>query len=223
LKETGILFTGLMMNAIRKNTKSETRRVRGLAEINANPDDWELDHFDEDFGWCFWQKSESNPEKGEKSGVSIKCPYGVKDDRLWCRENFKKVAEFEYSYQADYDSDQIKARKPWKPSIHMPRVACRENLVVLETYPQRIHSMTEGQAMNEGIMSLSHDWVMSNMPDYAAEYRECMRLREQGIVRKPPLGPLPTVRFKMLWEEINGKDSYDSNPWVWVVRFRRFA
>jgi hypothetical protein len=31
----------------------------------------------------------------------------------------------------------------------------------------------------------------------------------------------PEFSFMTLWKSINGPDSWDSNPWVWVVQFRR--
>lgn len=29
------------------------------------------------------------------------------------------------------------------------------------------------------------------------------------------------LMFKHLWEPIDGPDSWDANPWVWVVKFKR--
>jgi len=31
----------------------------------------------------------------------------------------------------------------------------------------------------------------------------------------------PVGEYQRLWERINGKDSWDANPWVWVVTFKQ--
>jgi hypothetical protein len=33
----------------------------------------------------------------------------------------------------------------------------------------------------------------------------------------------PLIAFESLWESINGRESWDSNPYVWVIEFKQIV
>jgi hypothetical protein len=33
----------------------------------------------------------------------------------------------------------------------------------------------------------------------------------------------PVGEYRELWNQINGKDSWESNPWIWAISFRRLG
>lgn len=126
----------------------------------------------------------------------------------------------------------------WRPSIHMPRWASRISLEVTEIRVQRIQDITEEDARAEGLPRNWTDGEPGWNPDehgyltpagcYADESGddspECWvwwkGRREVGVVY--------TAReaFQLWWGYINGEragGSWEANPWVWVVAFKRVA
>ena len=121
-------------------------------------------------------------------------PYGKPGDRLWVRETWHDASSSLHSC-ALYRADGIDLHwDKWTPSIHMPRWASRITLEITSVRVERLQDISEADAQAEGITS--------------AECLEC-----DGFVNA----------FSKLWEQINGPGSWDANPWVWAIEFRRLV
>lgn len=124
------------------------------------------------------------------------CPYGKPGDHLWVRETFHTVDGHSAFYRADYEHNPKGDKEHgivWTPSIHMPRWASRISLKIIGVRVERLQDISEKDAWAEGCEGFDDD-VSGGKSGYC-EYAE-------------------------LWEEINGKGSWDANPWVWVIKFK---
>ena len=142
------------------------------------------------------------------------CPYGAPGDRLWVREAFMhEPADYCWEasvsipcrpavtvYRADHDEKESRGAG-WKPSIHMPRAMSRIDLEVIGTRVERLQSISEADAMAEGIVETFGGYGLPDGSHYHAAD--------------------PRISYWSLWDAINGACSVEANPWVWVVEFRR--
>jgi len=175
----------------------------------------------------------------------LRCPYGGPGDRLWVREtwahyqcvdhvrrpdgrSFSEVSDGLAGYKADgfdgiedfrshvklmsgsaCEAVEINGDR-WRPSIHMPRWASRITLEITGIRVERLHEISFEDAKAEGV-----------------ERRVvCDGWREYGLppdVEAAGTHPLQSAResYTSLWQSINGPGSWNANPWVWVVEFRR--
>ncbi len=135
------------------------------------------------------------------------CPYGQKNDELWVREKFapKELSEEPPGQYYHYYEDDPFVEIKWKPSIFMPRIASRITLQVERVELQRLQDISEEDAIREGILSSD----MSNTTWYY-DYQN-----------KDFSTTFPVISYRSLWEEINGKMSWDENPWVYVLEFKQ--
>lgn len=194
MKERPILFSGAMVRAIRDGRKTQTRRpVKG----------WALEWLQPGY---FTPEYVADPENHA-------CPYGQPGDRLWVREAFmQEPADYCWEasvstpsrpattiYRADSDPRGEAKGCGWKPSIHMPRSACRLELEVTSVRVERLNDCSEKDAIAEGLMPSPSGW-WSGADGQAA--------------------PTPQAAYALLWNSINGAGSWDANPWVWVVEFK---
>lgn len=213
IKERPILFGAPMVRAILDGSKTQTRRI-----IKPQPTLSENTGFN-------WKGAAYGIgfERGETARNFSKhcCPYGKPDDRLWVRETHYLVRAqgkpdghvIEIDYKADPDHPIRMCPQKWRPSIHMPRSASRILLDIISVRVERLNDISEGDAKAEGIFELDYcgqktyqNYLLSN------EEAECS-----------PMLASPVASFTSLWESINGADSWQANPWVWVIEFRRIA
>jgi len=227
-----IIFSGPMVKAILAGRKSMSRRVvNPQPESEAGPTGplmWGhpdlcglfAEHV---FGGCFTKM--------------VPCPYGAPGDRLWVREIFRAIedpgaerhevrrkyrdedGETHYvvvDYKADAPTrimDQL-GKPEWKSPIHMPRWASRVTLEVTAVRVERLQEITEEDARAEGIRSDILP-ACGDHPDLACYVSEpddnhAYRTRVEA--------------FRKSWDHVNGKRpgcSWDANPWVWVLSFRK--
>ena len=203
IKERPILFSAPMVRAILEGRKTVTRR-----EVKKRP---ALDCLAAGF----------EPSFLALPGNSDLCPYGQRGDRLWVRETFIDLRGTgvehrpdpagplqRYAYAADCrpGSHSDEARKDfglkYKPSIHMPRAACRIVLEVIGVRVERLQDISRADIRAEGLQcppELASDDASPNYRDW-----------------------FPTA-WQELWEAINGAGSWTANPWVWVVEFKRVS
>ncbi|HEM8640843.1 TPA: hypothetical protein U2Q55_002218 [Enterobacter hormaechei] len=92
-------------------------------------------------------------------------------------------------------------RSCWKPSIHMPRAACRMLLEITGVRVERLNSISQEDAQAEG-MELTGWRPTYSDPDSGGEVWT------------------PYDNFAQLWESIYGEESWKANPWVWVIEFK---
>lgn len=110
------------------------------------------------------------------------------------------------------DDPCIETCSMWKPSIHMPRALSRITLEITGVRVERLQDISEADAKAEGIVSRKLN---------AGDSR-CGLTTVFGIGSDDDHGVSAKQAFAHLWESINGPGSWvASNPWVWVVEFRR--
>lgn len=189
MKERPILFSAPMVRAILEGRKTQTRRIIKKPEWYGCPT-----------GDCPHITQHQCDEAMNDQSVLSECPFGVPGDRLWVRETWGYENEF-YSpfddesgriiYRADDDCPLGCNGERWRPSIHMPREACRIVLEVVKVRVERLQEITLRDCAAEGAA-----------PTHEAD----------GVFDS-------TETFRKLWNGVYR--NWDANPWVWVLEFKR--
>ena len=226
MKERPILFSAPMVRAILAGEKTQTRRV-----VKPQPQ-----MVTDDRKTAAWDGQPAALQQLlEKTGRG--CPYGRPGDRLYVRETFfaygcwetrssvkngrdewyfvDRTEELGLSYKYAADAPEVTTSyrnciySGWhrRPAIFMPRRAVRIVLEVVSVRVERLQDISEADCWAEGVDEVIH------LFDGHSQYRMAKRL-DLCLEDAKPL-------YAQLWESINGAGSWDKNPWVWVVEFKR--
>ena len=202
MKEKPILFSGPMIRAILANTKTQMRRIFKPDRMT-----WDANGRYTTYAMRGGELSITGSGPFKPSSWLHYCPYGQPGgDRLYVRETWAAPHAYDHlpprlipqDARIHYAATEDRGGLLWRPSIHMPRHASRITLEVTGVRVERLQDIDLADALAEGISDTG-----ALILDSAGN--------EQG-------GPI--AEYAVLWDQINGDGSWESNPWVWVVEFK---
>lgn len=202
MKEYPKVFPDEMVRAILANKKTMARRVCKVQPTFDNPKliTCISDNKREEgkHKWAVVDESKGYPDIKESSKY-FSHPYNV-DDIIWVKEEFflqwsDHLTPF---YRAD-ERDFLPVYCEWLPANFMPRWASRIDLEVTEIRVEQLQEITEEDCLREGITR---------------------QLASSMGIAVSPFQIKDT--FKNFWNSTKGKKHpWESNPWVWVITFKR--
>lgn len=220
MKETPILFSTPMVQALLAGKKTITRRI-----VNPQP------ITDEDSGSVFDGKYRKQYSIHDWRDRFIDdWSRWMPEDILWVRESFWEWDNSSqgggYAFKADFierygawEKDtphkfhDVERVEKWKPSIHMPKEASRIWLQVADIKIERLHDISEEDAKKEGVELHKSGKSYLNYQDQESHVTQfiynCHSAKDS---------------FKTLWTIIHGfRDepyAWFQDPWVWVIEFK---
>lgn len=214
-KERPILFSTPMVQAILEGRKTMTRRViKNDKVIELKPEfALKLCPYGQigDVLWVreAWRLTGWNFNLGRMTiefadGLITICPaYDPTEDNMWLLNQVEALESKGIIEPSTSEPDAFvftDKKHPWKPSIHMPKNAARIWLRITNIKIERLHDIRSQDAIKEGIRNLCiAAWEDYNKPEYYCSN--------------------PRNSFFSLWISINGTESFESNPLVWVIEF----
>jgi hypothetical protein len=216
MKEKPILFSGEMVRAILAGRKTQTRRVVRYPHSWLTPyaggnkaKAFELFH-EEVEASSFWNAGSNDGSCHWQCGDEwLPQNYQV-GELLWVKETHSFWSHSFESVGVEYAAGGEHKIVDFPDKVGMPslEVQCRENLgggrrkrpsIFMPRWASRITLEIVGVHI-ERLKDISNeDYFAEGLP---ADTTKCNR-----------------TWYGDLWEEINGKGSWDANPWVWVVTF----
>ena len=220
-KERPILFSAPMVRAILEGRKTQTRRivkpqpfcpgaVIEPAIVN---------------GESVWRVFGKYLNDTDRDNDLRRCHHGKCGDVLWVREAWKPHCDCNaegaiddqhplgtcVKYKADgvmlkpttwtvdqgYWCEAREMTNRWHTPIHMPRWASRIDLRITGVRVERLNDISGEDCVSEGITPKTSRMM--------SVYRRITNIEQ----------------YRSLWESIHGKDSWQLNPWVWVIEFER--
>lgn len=210
-----LIVSAPLVQPILERRKTLTSRLPGLEHVNKEPDNYvltALGYLMKDLTMCATFRNLSDDEERD-----VLCPYGGPGSKLWVREGWyvskgydgRKPRELDKSGHilVGYIADGPRPRWAGKgrAAIHMPREFSRATLELTGISCDRVQEISEDDAQQEGVPRGSYGEGPDIWPHLISSSDGQLGTYFDG--------------FKYTWININGRESWDRNPWVWRLFF----
>jgi len=202
MKQIPMLFSAPMVTALIENRKTQTRRIVKF------PPDWD--------GETVYPNGQDGVKYGVCNGLDTLnriYPRWQVGDRIWVKETWRPKGHnfptgWPYEYRATAEQDGNPTDGPWKPSLFMPREAARIFLLVTAIRSEKLHWITEADAIAEGVKPFETSFGLA-WKNYAPK-----KGAETGFND-------PQNSYLSLFESLSSPEVVASNPWVTVITFQK--
>lgn len=213
-KEIPILFSTPMVQAILEGSKSMTRRlVKWPSVPNWHDYDYDPNIVIRPHGGEWWPHFQHIGPGGKDITGALNCPYGKPGDILYVRESWahpapmveifsgRRTSSDGYIYKAGGLVSGSERKGTWvSDSFHKNPLDGK--------WKPGIHLPKEGSRIWLEVIEIRAERLQDISEDDATAEGFCIE------------GDIPaSCHFASLWSKINGPESWDANPWVWVVSF----
>ena len=194
-----MLFSMPMVQALLNGTKTQTRRL-----VNVTIP---IENFEETLkksilkvGSIIWVRETFAETCDEMGTPIIAYKFGKPRIITGCNGKYELWKETD----TDWSIDNYPSCGKWKPSLFMPKYACRIFLEVTEIRIERLNEISDSDAIEEGI-------------EYSTEFGYKLYSKNSFFSKHISASD----SYMSLWELINGQGSWRKNPFVWVYKFKR--
>lgn len=182
-------------------------------------------------GWRSGTVSVSNKPGGPDGFAQENCPLGKPTERRWVREkwglrSYWDVTDWltdgvsaadeqflEYwraEYAAEWGPDQQHCH--WRSPVTMPRWASRDVVEIADVQAKQVQAITEAEAIAAGVRT-------TFLPLACADGTRVWHVDNYPTVQCSTTSAVDA--YCGYFGTVHGPDSWDANPWVWLVRARR--
>lgn len=242
MKEHPLLFSPPMVVAIQQGLKTQTRRILKFSSSIKEHDLWILNgglydaSLDEgEWGTC---QDFETPDKQWMNYSKINLMVG---DTIWVKEahyryghwqedgktesgkqkwRFIPITDFPSVKYLEDPPDNIMKNSyrglGWykRNSLFMPRELARIFLEITNIRVERIKEISVRDCEAEGIEKLNQSLAQILMEGILfRDYGAHKQMFNEGLICKES--------FKSLWFKINGRESWNANPFVWAIDFKK--
>jgi len=215
-KERPIIFSAPMIRSLLAGTKTQTRRhlytIRKFSTTACFHRDYPPPHALTPVGKLWAMTDWRHAKPGDRLYVRENSWERPERTRAMMRDGADTWPPF--IYDADYhdgipweERDNLKTWG-WKrrPSIHLPRKGSRILLEITEVRVERLQDISEADAESEGIQRVP----VGKLITFTVPGTDIEKLGARAA-------------YEALWVSINGRESWDANPYVWKLVFRRIT